>query len=99
MTKTIAIFEGVSLNGAPLSNVSVLRSTARRLSARAEQLLYTEEGWQLRQVADSLFDLIDEVTGVTASLEMWLADPANRDAEEYSDIYKEVHGFRPRGRI
>ena len=83
----------------PFSNADVLRSTARRLSARADQLLYTEDGWQLRQVADSLFDLIDEVTGVATSLEMWLADPANRDAEEYSDIYKEVHGFRPRGRI
>lgn len=96
---TITIFKGISLNGAPLSNVDVLRSTARRLSARADRLLYTEDGWQLRQVADSLFDLIDEVTGVATSLEMWLADPANRDAEEYSDIYKEVHGFRPRGRI
>lgn len=96
---TIAIFEGISLNGALLSNVDVLRSTARRLSARADRLLYTEDGWQLRQVADSLFDLIDEVTGVSTSLEMWLADPTNRDAEEYSDIYKEIHGFRPRGSV
>lgn len=95
---TIAIFEGISLNGIPLSNVDVLRSIARRLSAQADQLLYTEDGWQLRQVADSLLDLIDEVTGAITSLEMWLADPSNRDMEEYSDIYKEVHGFRPRGR-
>ena len=96
---TITIFEGISLNGAPLSNVDVLRSTARRLSAQANRLLCTESYWQLHQIADSLFDLIDEVTGAVTSLEMWLADPANRDAEEYSDIYKEVHGFRPRGRI
>ena len=26
----------------------------------------------------------------------WLADPANRYSEEYSDIYKDVHGVRPR---
>lgn len=96
---TITIFEGISLNGTPLSNVNVLRSVARRLSAQADRLPYTEDGWELSQVADSLFDLIDEAMGVTASLEMWLADPANRDSEEYSDIYKEVHGFRPRGSV
>lgn len=96
---TIAIFKGITLNGKPLSDVNVLRSTARRLSARSNQLLYTEEGWELSQIACSLFDLIDEAMGVTASLEAWLANPANRDAEEYSDIYKEVHGFRPRGRV
>lgn len=26
----------------------------------------------------------------------WLADPANRYSEEYSDIYKDVYGVRPR---
>lgn len=26
----------------------------------------------------------------------WLADPANRDSEIYSDIYKDVYGIRPR---
>jgi hypothetical protein len=26
----------------------------------------------------------------------WLADPANRVDPLYSDIYKDVHGFRPR---
>ena len=31
-----------------------------------------------------------------AELTAWLADPANRYSEEYSDIYKDVHGFRPR---
>lgn len=25
----------------------------------------------------------------------WLADPANRYSEEYSDIYKDVYGVRP----
>ena len=33
---------------------------------------------------------------VLAELTAWLADPANRYSEEYSDIYKDVHGFRPR---
>ena len=31
-----------------------------------------------------------------AELKAWLADPANRYSEEYSDIYKDVYGFRPR---
>lgn len=26
----------------------------------------------------------------------WLTDPANRYSEEYSDIYKDVYGVRPR---
>lgn len=26
----------------------------------------------------------------------WLADPANRNSEIYSDIYKDVYGVRPR---
>ena len=26
----------------------------------------------------------------------WLADPANKDSEIYSDIYKDVYGVRPR---
>lgn len=26
----------------------------------------------------------------------WLSDPANRDDEEYSDVFKDVYGFRPR---
>lgn len=33
---------------------------------------------------------------VLAELTAWLADPANRYSEEYSDIFKDVHGFRPR---
>lgn len=28
--------------------------------------------------------------------ELWLADPANWDSEIYSDIHKDVYGFRPR---
>lgn len=31
-----------------------------------------------------------------AELTAWLADPANRYSEEYSDIYKDVYGVRPR---
>jgi hypothetical protein len=29
--------------------------------------------------------------------EAWLHDPANFDAEEYSDIYKDLYGVRPHG--
>ena len=34
---------------------------------------------------------------VMADLMAWLADPANADSADYSDIYKDVHGIRPRG--
>lgn len=33
---------------------------------------------------------------VLAELTAWLADPANRYSEEYSDIFKDVYGVRPR---
>ena len=33
---------------------------------------------------------------VEAELLAWLADPANRQDPSYSDIFKDVHGFRPR---
>lgn len=33
---------------------------------------------------------------VLAELTAWLVDPANRYSEEYSDIYKDVYGVRPR---
>lgn len=33
---------------------------------------------------------------VLAELTAWLADPANWHDECYSDIYKDVHGVRPR---
>lgn len=26
----------------------------------------------------------------------WLADPANRDSDIYSDVFKDLYGFRPR---
>ena len=32
---------------------------------------------------------------VLAELKAWLADPANRYSDEYSDIHKDVYGFRP----
>lgn len=31
-----------------------------------------------------------------AKLKAWLADPVNRDSECYSDIHKDVYGYRPR---
>ena len=33
---------------------------------------------------------------VEMKLRRWLADPANRYSEEYSDIFKDVYGVRPR---
>ena len=33
---------------------------------------------------------------VMADLMAWLSDPANADSADYSDIYKDVYGVRPR---
>ena len=43
-----------------------------------------------RYLAEKLADEVE------AELLAWLADPANRQDPLYSDIYKDVHGFRPR---
>jgi len=89
---TIAIFTGVTVNGQDFSDVETVRSFARAWSAQADRTQDDALFW----VASSLFDLLDEVEGVTAALEQWLSDPSNRDDEEYSDIFKDVYGFRPR---
>lgn len=92
MANTIAIFTGVTVNGQDFSNAETVRSFARAWSAQADCTQDDALFW----VASSLFDLLDEVEGVTAALEEWLTDPSNVDDEEYSDIYKDVYGFRPR---
>ena len=91
MTNTIAMFAGVTINGQDFSDVETVRTFARAWFAQADRTL--DEA--LHEVASSLFDLLDEVEGVTAALEEWLADPANANSPEYSDIFKDVHGFRP----
>lgn len=92
MANTIAIFTGVTINGQDFSDVENVRAFAQAWSAQADRTWDDELYW----IASSLFDLLDEVEGVTAALEEWLADPSNVDDEEYSDIYKDVYGFRPR---
>lgn len=37
-----------------------------------------------------------EEARIEAELVEWLADPANADSPEYSDVFKDVYGFRPR---
>ena len=91
MANTIAIFAGVTVNGQDFSNVETVRSFARAWSAQADRTDDDSLFW----VASSLFDLLDEVEGVTAALVEWLSDPSNVDDEEYSDIYKDVYGVRP----
>lgn len=92
MANTIVMFAGVSVNGQDFSDVETVRAFARAWSAQAERTL--DEA--LHEVAFSLFDLLDEVEDVSSALDEWLSDPSNRDNEEYSDIFKDVHGFRPR---
>lgn len=46
-------------------------------------------------VIDSYLAEVREAEAEIALLR-WLADPANWDGPIYSDIYKDVHGVRPR---
>lgn len=92
MANTIAMFSGVTINGQDFSNADTVRAFARSWSAQADRTQNDELGL----IAFSLFDLLDEVEGIAADLESWLADPSNMDNEEYSDIFKDVYGFRPR---
>ena len=92
MAKTISIFTGVTINGQDFSDVENVRAFAQEWSAKADRTWDDELYW----VASSLFDLLDEVEGVTAALVEWLADPSNEDDIEYSDIFKDVYGYRPR---
>lgn len=92
MAKTIAIFVGVTVNGEDFSQSDVVSDFAQKWHNQADRTWDDD----LFEIADSLFDLVDEVEGVTAALVEWLSDPENEDDEEYSDIYKDVYGFRPR---
>lgn len=39
---------------------------------------------------------LQDATGETAKTLEWLADPANWNDPNWSDIFKDVHGYRPR---
>lgn len=55
------------------------------------------EGITLTASTSTINDYKARVAAMDAEQEArrWLADPANWDAPEYSDIYKDVHGVRP----
>ena len=92
------IFTNITFNGQDLNEEAVLRSVAESISAMADRKMYEDEGYVLHQVSCSLFDILDEITGVADNLIEWLSDHDNRNDPEYSDIYKDVYGFRPRCR-
>ena len=92
MSKSIAIFSGITVNGHDFSDVETIRFYARTWSALAD----CRNDEALFQIADSLFDLLDEIEGVTSALVDALDDiGVDPEDPEYSDIYKEIYGFRP----
>ena len=92
----VSVFTGVLFNGADLSDSAVVRAVANRFCEVADRHFYSDWAYDLHEVGYSLFSLCDEVEGVTARLKAWLADPANECSPEYSDVFKDVYGFRPR---
>ena len=70
----------ITFNGTPLTR-EIIRSCLDALTEDLEHFVFIED------------DDFDEETD--RSLREWLADPANRTKPEYSDIFKDVHGFRP----
>ncbi len=92
----VSVFTGVFFNGADLSDSTVVREVANLFCREADRHFFDDGASDLFEVGYSLFDLCDEVEGVTARLKAWLADPANECSPEYSDVFKDVYGFRPR---
>ena len=81
----ITKFSGITINGKDFSDSDVVRDFAREWSVNDE----------LFWVADSLFDIADDADGVTEELSKYLANPENADDPEYSDIFKDMYGYRP----
>ena len=82
----IAKFSGITINGKDFSDADTVRAFAREWSAKDEQLFW---------IADSMFDIADDADGVTEELSKYIVNPENADDPEYSDIYKDMYGFRP----
>lgn len=67
-------------------------------AARADRNVYewdvltSEEYWFMRDYEDEQWRNSDAYAKTLA----WLDDPANWDDPEFSDIYKDVYGYRPR---
>lgn len=87
------MFNDITVNGCPLSDPTTLRTLSANLHAQADR----SNDYGLFRVALSLDDLADEVSGATAARLAWLADPANKADPNYSDIFKDAYGYRPRG--
>lgn len=87
------MFNDITVNGRPLSDLAALRALSADLYAQANR----SDDYDLFCVALSLDDLIDEVSGAAAARLAWLADPANKTDPNYSDIFKDAYGYRPRG--
>lgn len=56
------------------------------------ECITSDEYWFMRDYEEEQWQNSDAY----AKAVEWLADPANREHENYSDIHKDVYGFRPR---
>lgn len=57
------------------------------------ELFSSDEYWFMRDYEEEQWRNSDAYAESVA----WLHDPANYDSEIYSDVFKDVYGFRPRG--
>ncbi|MBQ5475982.1 MAG: hypothetical protein IIT65_15220 [Lachnospiraceae bacterium] len=87
------MFNDITVNGRPLSDLATLRALAQELMGQSR----LTDDYCLFLIGASLDDLVDEVSGATAARLAWLADPANKSDPNYSDIFKDAYGYRPRG--
>ena len=75
--------------------------TQEEADALAVDEYYMDKDWE-KEYSDHLFDMYQYEQEFAKrnpnwreQTEAWLADPANYDDENYSDIYKELYGVRP----
>lgn len=93
MTMAQSIFTGIFFNGQPMSDYAVLTALGRRFMNEGRYDFESDNYW----FGSSLMDIANHERdeAIHAANVAWLADPANRDAEEYSDVFKDTYGFRP----
>lgn len=93
MTKAQTIFAGISFNGQELSNSENLAALGKRFMNSGLYDFESDDYW----VGSSLVDIANHERNAAIHEKnvAWLADPANYDAEEYSDVFKDTYGYRP----
>lgn len=107
LTLTAEIIRDAALHFAEQGNTSDAWRIERALGTLTDYCYYNnydgkvsdEDFDKIRNIYLGTADKIEHAwreSEACAELKKWLADPANRDSECYSDIHKDVYGYRPR---